>query len=168
MFDCRHNCSVLGPLMEKMRDDRRDEKRASVVAYAMIKGAQQEQGRDGGAQHHDAVVAAAHEQRACGMRRLLKQNAGQRRLIFLRRRSLTLEELCARSCAAKTFLNCAWLRGRTPRHRWPRSPSSSRRLPRSRPLRSRTPAVSRDPRSKLVRWCGARGRAICRVLARRR
>jgi hypothetical protein len=40
--------------MEEMIDDRRDEKRAPVVAYAMIKGAQQEQSSDCAAQHHDA------------------------------------------------------------------------------------------------------------------
>jgi hypothetical protein len=40
--------------MEEMIDERRDEKRALVVAYAMIKGAQQEQSGDRGAQQHDA------------------------------------------------------------------------------------------------------------------
>jgi hypothetical protein len=43
-----------GALMEELIDDRRDEKRASVVAYEMIKSAQQEQDRDRRAQHHDA------------------------------------------------------------------------------------------------------------------
>jgi hypothetical protein len=41
--------------MEKVIDNRRDEKRSSVVTYAMIKGAQEEQSSDRGAQQHDAA-----------------------------------------------------------------------------------------------------------------
>jgi hypothetical protein len=40
--------------MEEMIDDRRDEKRAFVVAYVMIKNSQKEQSSDRGAQQHGA------------------------------------------------------------------------------------------------------------------
>jgi hypothetical protein len=50
MFDCRHKLLAAGALMEEMIDDRRDEKRASVVTYAMIKDTQEEQSSDRGAQ----------------------------------------------------------------------------------------------------------------------
>jgi hypothetical protein len=54
MSDRRHNRLALGPLIEEMIDDCRDEKRSSVVAYVMIENDQQEQSSDRDTQHHDA------------------------------------------------------------------------------------------------------------------